>query len=119
MARVVAIALAVVAASAAIGVGTAGAARWSGPVCARHATWIGEAGRDILRHYSGMVYPADVSYLLFKNRIEQFQRHGCSRAVLRRALVEQLTAREWARLTSLLPGPLARTVRRAVAAASV
>ena len=117
MARVLAIVLAL-AAAAAIGAGTADSARWSAPVCARHATWIVESGRDVIRHYAGMVYPADVSYLLFKNRVDQFRLHGCTQRVLGRTLVEQLTARERARLLSLLPAELARSVRRAVAASA-
>src|SRR4051794_40901420 len=114
MARFVATALAVVAASAAVGVATAGASRWSEPVCARHATWIVESGQDVIRHYSGMVYPADVSLLLLRNRLEQFRLHGCTQHALGSALVRQLTARERARLLSLLPADLARLVRRAV-----
>ena len=117
MARVIATALAAIAVSAAVGVGVgaAGASRWSEPVCARHATWIVESGQDVIRHYSGMVYPADVSLLLLRNRVEQFRLHGCTQRVLGRALVHQLTARERARLLSLLPADLARSLRRAVA----
>jgi len=112
----VATALAAIAVSAAVGADTAGASRWTEPVCARHATWIVESSQDVIRHYSGMVYPADVSLLLLRNRVDQFRLHGCTQRVLGGALVQQLTARERARLLSLLPADLVRTLRRAVAA---
>lgn len=95
------------------------AAGWPAALCAREAGWASDHARRILRYYGpGQVYPADVALLSFTLSVTRFEQHGCGPAVLGRALKRQLTAKQRAELLTHLPATLARTVRRAIAAAS-
>ncbi len=100
----------VAAALAGCGHGTAA----SDAACRNEATVMADRGDAILRHYAGMVYPADVSYLLFKASFDWYVAHDCAPELLGQALERRLTPVRRRRLVSLLPTAMGRPVRLAI-----
>lgn len=70
----------------------------------------------MVRHYHGStVYPADVSYLQFRNGLDLFQKGRCEPRDLGAALRRELTPAERADLVRRLPSKFAHPVRDALA----
>jgi hypothetical protein len=107
--------LAAVAMLAACGGG--GASASTDAACRNEASVMADRADAMLRHYAGMVYPADMSYLLFKASLDWFEARSCAPALLGQALERRLTPKRQQRFVELLPSAIARSVRRAVAAA--
>lgn len=108
------VAASTLAASAAVGSAVADRQATS---CRTEAARVAYRAGSMVRHYSGMVYPADVEYMLLRNSFRRFQARRCPPASLGRALRDELPARRRARLLELLPAQMSRTFRRALAAA--
>jgi hypothetical protein len=70
----------------------------------------------MVRHYQGStVYPADVSYLQFRNGLDLFQQGRCEPGELGSALRGELGPPSRETLVRLLPGAIAREVQSALA----
>jgi hypothetical protein len=90
----------------------------SSVACRNEASVMADRADAMLRHYAGMVYPADMSYLLFKASFDWYTAHSCAPGLLGTALGHRLTRSRQRRFVSLLPNALGRSVSRAIAAAS-
>ena len=89
---------------------------WSQAQCRGQAQRLAVKAEAMVRHYQGTtVYPADVSYLLFRDGLVLFQKGGCEPRELGVALRRELGANDRRTLLRLLPGRIAATVRRALA----
>lgn len=91
-----------------------GRSGWSDVQCRDEAGRLAERADAMLRHYAGAVYPADVSYLLFRNGLSLYQAGRCDSAFLGRALERRLNAGERQRFVELLPTAMSRSVRDAL-----
>jgi hypothetical protein len=87
----------------------------SDAACRNEATVMADRADAMLRHYAGMVYPADMSYLLFKASLDWYDAHRCAPDLLGQALENRLTPKRRQRFIDLLPSTIARTVREALA----
>jgi hypothetical protein len=108
-------ALAAVAALVAVSPAAARSPAWPAAKCRAEAATIAEYAQNMLRHYDGMVYPADVEYLRLRNGYALFLRHRCAPSFLGVALRRELTPRRRARLLELLPAKLSKAFRHALA----
>jgi hypothetical protein len=96
--------------------GCGGRSGWSSSDCRREAGWLAERADSMVRHYAGQVYPADMSYLPFRDGLERFTAGRCDPEFLGRALEDRLTPAERMRFVELLPTAIAASVRRALQA---
>jgi hypothetical protein len=115
-AALVLLAIALACSSPAVAAGKQRPPRWPAATCRAQAAKVSDRAQRMLRHYSGMVYPADVEYMLLRNAFRRFVSHRCAPSILGRALRRELSDRQRLRLTELLPAELARSFRRALAA---
>ena len=92
-----------------------GKSGWSDAQCRGQAQKLAVRAESMVRHYGGStVYPADMSYLGFRDGLVLFQKGGCERAELGTALRRELGPADRSTLLRLLPGKIAATVRRAL-----
>ncbi len=96
---------------------TTAAARPPSAACEHDAHLLADDAVHILVHYGGETYPADVSFLSFRDTLAGFRSEGCPREALGRALARRMGQAERAKLLSHLPAAIARYVRDAVLAA--
>jgi hypothetical protein len=100
---------------AALLAGCGGDSGWSQARCRDQAQRLAARAGSMVRHYHGStVYPADVSYLQFRNGLDLFQKGRCEPRDLGAALRRQLDSSGGADLVRLLPGNLAPLVRDAL-----
>ena len=84
--------------------------------CRGQAQRLAVRAEAMVRHYQGStVYPADVSYLLFRDGLVLFEQGHCEPRELGLTLRRKLGANDRRTLLGLLPGRIAATVRRALA----
>jgi hypothetical protein len=91
-----------------------GRSGWSDAECRQEAGRMAEKADAMMRHYAGAVYPADVSYLLFKNGFTRYQAGRCEPEFLGEALERRLEPARRQRFVELLPTVMARSVREAL-----
>ncbi len=95
-----------------------GRSGWSDAECGREAGWLAERADSMVRHYAGEVYPADMSYLSFRDGLGRFEAGGCDPEALGQSLRRALSPSRRAALVDLLPADLARSVNKALEQAS-
>jgi hypothetical protein len=89
---------------------------WSEAQCRAQAQKLALRAESMVRHYHGStVYPADMSYIGFRDGLALYQRGGCASQELGTALKRELDPTGRKTLLQLLPGRIAGTVRRALA----
>lgn len=94
----------------------AGRSGWSEAQCRGQAQKLAARAESMVRHYHGStVYPADMSYLGFRDGLVLFQKGRCEPRELGVALRRELAANDRGTLLRLLPGRIAASVRRALA----
>ena len=93
-------------------------APWPAATCRAQAEKVAYWGDFMVRHYGGMVYPADVAYLQLRHALERYEGHGCAPRMLGRTLRTELKPKTRSRLLALVPAGIERTLRRALAAAA-
>ncbi len=96
---------------------TSGRAGWTDARCREEAQRLTERADSLIRHYATEIYPADMSYLPFRDGLTLFRAGGCEPAVLGLALRGGLDAGDRRELVDLLPATIAATVGEALAAA--
>ena len=70
---------------------------------------------SMVRHYHGStVYPADMSYLRFRDGLALFEQGGCASTTLGTALRRELGPKERRVFIGLLPAKVGREVRGAL-----
>jgi hypothetical protein len=95
--------------------GCGGKAGWSDARCRGQARQLAVRAASMVRHYGGTtVYPADMSYLGFRDGLGLFEQGRCAPGELGTALRRELTAPQRATFLRLLPGKVAGKVRRAL-----
>jgi hypothetical protein len=96
--------------------GCGGGHGWSDAQCRGQAKKLAVRAESMVRHYHGStVYPADMSYLGFRDGLVLYEKGGCERRELGVALRRELGTDDRATLLRLLPGRIAGAVRRALA----
>jgi hypothetical protein len=89
---------------------------WSQAQCRGQAQKLAVRAESMVRHYRGStVYPADMSYLGFRDGLVLFEKGRCESRELGVALKRELGPNDRSTLLRLLPGRIAGTVRRALA----
>jgi hypothetical protein len=89
---------------------------WSEAQCHSQAQRLAVRAESMVRHYRGStVYPADMSYLGFRDGLVLFEKGRCEPRELGIALRRELGPNDRRTLLRLLPGRIAGTVRRALA----
>lgn len=97
--------------------GCGGKPSWSEARCRGQARQLAVRATSMVRHYGGTtVYPADMSYLGFRDGLILFEQGHCAPRELGGALRRDLTAPQRATFLRLLPGAVAGKVRRALSA---
>jgi hypothetical protein len=103
------------------GSGTTAPARptWTTAQCTREAHWILGHARQILRYYShenGDIYPADVSFIMFRNAVGRFRQFGCPARIVGATLRRGLTAGQRTQLLQYISPQIADYIREALSA---
>ena len=62
------------------------AAAWPPATCRAQAAKVSYWGDFMVRHYAGMVYPADVAYLQLRRSLGRYEAHRCGDRLLGRTL---------------------------------
>jgi hypothetical protein len=89
---------------------------WSDAQCRGQAQKLAVRAESMVQHYHGStVYPADMSYLGFRDGLVLFEKRRCEPRELGVALRRELGTDDRATLLRLLPGRIAGAVRRALA----
>jgi hypothetical protein len=96
--------------------GCGGGHGWPDAQCRGHARKLAVRAESMVRHYHGStVYPADMSYLGFRDGLTLFEKGRCAPRELGAALKRELPPRSRAELLSRLPAEIGTKVRRALA----
>ncbi len=95
--------------------GCGGKSGWSQARCRGQARQLAVRATSMVRHYGGTtVYPADMSYLGFRDGLVLFEQGRCAPGELGAALRRDLSSSQRATFLGLLPATVAGKVRRAL-----
>jgi hypothetical protein len=94
--------------------GCGGKRGWPEARCREQAGKLALRADSMVRHYAGNVYPADMSYLGFRDGLALFEQGRCPPGALGSSLREELSPADRAVFLGLLPAKIARVVREAL-----
>ena len=93
--------------------GCGGKPGWSQARCRGQARELSVRASSMVRHYRGStVYPADMSYLRFRDGLALFEQGRCASTTLGTALRRELGPKERRVFIGLLPAKVAGKIRR-------